>query len=419
MIEKMLRDKIGLSYDSVGRKNIEGAICTHMRKLGIDKIEDYVKAISGSEERFEELTQALVVPETWFFRYGESFAFLTGHAGKAIAEHGRLRVLSIPCSSGEEPYSIAISLLSSGIRPELIHIDAVDISKPLLEKARHGVYGPNSLRSGIPETVKHFFIAKDKSLEVVKSVKDLVNFHNFSIFDMSLIVGREPYDMIFCRNLLIYFSDEMQEEAIKILSGLLVDSGILFLGHSEFSVAKRMEFESVNFPSSFAFRKRGSVRDRKKGGQAGKPAPELKSINSPVAKINPPESRLKKLPPEEGHYEVKPASDISAMLEKAAVFADLGKLHEAEMLCLQYLEHDKLNPSAYYILGVARLSLNRMEEAAKAFSRALYLNPDYYDALVQLALLKEREGEHLEAYRMKQRAGKLIAAEVAPNGKEF
>ncbi|MCX6984916.1 MAG: chemotaxis protein CheR, partial [Lentisphaerae bacterium] len=173
MIENMLRDKIGLSYDSVGRKNIEDAICVHMRKLGIDKIEDYLKSISGSEERFEELTQALIVPETWFFRYGESFTFLSEHAGKAIAEHGRLRILSIPCSSGEEPYSIAISLLSSGIRSELIHIDAVDVSKPLLEKARRGVYGPNSLRSGIPEAVKHFFVAKDKSLEVVKSVKDL------------------------------------------------------------------------------------------------------------------------------------------------------------------------------------------------------------------------------------------------------
>ena len=417
MIENMLRDKIGLSYDSVGRKNIEDAICVHMRKLGIDKIEDYLKSISGSEERFEELTQALIVPETWFFRYGESFTFLSEHAGKAIAEHGRLRILSIPCSSGEEPYSITISLLSSGIRPELIHIDAVDVSKPLLEKARRGVYGPNSLRSGIPEAVKHFFVAKDKSLEVVKSVKDLVDFHKFSIFDRNLIVGREPYDMIFCRNLLIYFSEDMQEKAIETLSGLLIDSGILFLGHSEFGIAKRMEFESVNFPSSFAFRKRVSTRDRKKVGQSGKPAPELKSVNSPAAKTKPPESRLKKSPPEQGHYEVKPVADIGAMLEKAAIFADLGKLHEAETLCLQYLDRDKLNPYAYYILGVARLSLSRMKEAAKAFSRALYLNPDYYDALIQLALLKEREGEHLEAYRMKQRAGKLITAEVARNEK--
>ena len=417
MIENMLRDKIGLSYDSVGRKNIEDAICVHMRKLGIDKIEDYLKSISGSEERFEELTQALIVPETWFFRYGESFTFLSEHAGKAIAEHGRLRILSIPCSSGEEPYSITISLLSSGIRPELIHIDAVDVSKPLLEKARRGVYGPNSLRSGIPEAVKHFFVAKDKSLEVVKSVKDLVDFHKFSIFDRNLIVGREPYDMIFCRNLLIYFSEDMQEKAIETLSGLLIDSGILFLGHSEFGIAKRMEFESVNFPSSFAFRKRVSTRDRKKVGQSGKPAPELKSVNSPAAKTKPPESRLKKSPPEQGHYEVKPVADIGAMLEKAAIFADLGKLHEAETLCLQYLDRDKLNPYAYYILGVARLSLSRIKEAGKAFSRALYLNPDYYDALIQLALLKEREGEHLEAHRMKQRAGKLITAEVARNEK--
>ena len=96
-----------------------------------------------------------------------------------------------------------------------------------------------------------------------------------------------------------------------------------------------------------------------------------------------------------------------ALLEKAAFLADRGKLHEAEAICMQYLDSNKLNPYAYYILGVVNLSLERMKEAAKAFSRALYLNPDYYDALIQFALIKEREGEHLEAYRMKQRAEKL------------
>jgi chemotaxis protein methyltransferase WspC len=410
MIEKMLSDKIGLSYDTVGRKSIEDAICRHMRKLGIDKMENYLESIASSEERFAELTQTLIVPETWFFRYGESFAFLSGNAGKFIEKHGRLRILSIPCSSGEEPYSIAISLLASGISPKLIHIDAVDVSKPLLEKARHGVYGQNSFRGGIPEGMKHFFIAKDKFSEVVKSVKDLVNFHNFSIFDKKLLVGREPYDMIFCRNLLIYFSEETQGKAIKILSGLLTDSGILFLGHSEFSIAKRLKFESVNVPCSFAFRKQAAANGGNRAGQSEKTVIEYKSVQHSAAKAKAPERQVRKIPVERGHDVIKKKPGMGAMLEKAAIFADGGKLQEAEDLCLKYIDCDKLNPFAYYILGVVNLSLERMKEAAKAFSRALYLNPDYYDALIQLALIKEREGEHLEASRMKQRAGKLTPA---------
>ncbi len=406
MIEKLIRDKIGLSYETIGRKSIEEAISRHMRKLGIDKIEDYLKSMTISEERFDELTQDLIVPETWFFRYGESFAFLARHAVKSIEEHGRLRILSIPCSSGEEPYSIAISLLAAGISSKSIHIDAVDVSKPLLEKARHGVYGPNSTRGGIPESMKHFFIAKDKGLEVVKSVKELVSFHNFSMFDKNLLAGQEPYDMIFCRNLLIYFSEEMQEKAIRTLSGLLVDSGILFLGHSEFSVAKRLEFESVNFPSSFAFRKKAAAHVDNRAGQLGKPLTNLKRNYPPVAKT--PEIRQKKSPGQGGHVATnKTMGGTGGLLEKAAFLADRGKLHEAEAICMQYLDSDKLNPYAYYILGVVNLSLERMKEAANAFSRALYLKPDYYDALIQLALIKEREGEHLEAYRMKQRAEKL------------
>jgi chemotaxis protein methyltransferase WspC len=408
MIENLIRDKIGLSYDTIGRKNIEEAISRHMRKLGIDKLEDYLKSMTRSKEHFEELTQELIVPETWFFRYGESFAFLSRCAVKSIEEHGRLRILSIPCSSGEEPYSIAISLLASGISPKAIHIDAVDVSKPLLEKAGRGVYGPNSLRSGIPESMKHYFVAKDKGLEVVKSVKDLVSFHNFSIFDKNLLAGQEPYDMIFCRNLLIYFSEEMQEKAIKTLAGLLVDSGILFLGHSEFGVAKRLEFESVNFPSSFAFRKKAATPVDNRAGQSRKPLTDLKRNYSPATKTKTPEIRLKKPAVQEGHVVInKTMGANGTLLEKAAFLADRGKLHEAEMICMQYLDSNKLNPYAYYILGVVNLSLERMKEAAKAFSRALYLNPDYYDALIQLALIKERDGEHLEAYRMKQRAEKL------------
>ncbi|HCE44681.1 MAG TPA: hypothetical protein DET40_14155 [Lentisphaeria bacterium] len=406
MIEKMLRDKIGLSYDAIGRKNAEDSICRHMRKLGAGSLEEYHRAISSSKELLAELIHSLVVPETWFFRYGESFVFVADQAAKIISGKGLVRILSIPCSTGEEPYSIAVSLLASGIGPERIRIDAADVSMPLIEKARRGVYGQNCFRSGIPEPAKRFFTEKDKVFEVDRKAKDLVTFHNFSIFDNELLSGGVQYDIIFCRNLLIYFSAEEQEKAIRILSGILSESGILLLGHSEYGIAKRLNFEPVNFPHSFAFRKQAAVRSHNTVAKTGLPAVEIKGSHTPRL----PESRLNKTADQQRNDKNEKAPSMQEMIEKAAVLADRGKLHEAEALCLQFLESDKLSPSAYYLLGVVNLSLRRTKEAAKAFSRTLYLNPDHYEALIQLALIKERSGEHEEASRMKQRAGKLTSA---------
>jgi len=162
MIEKMLKEKIGLNYDSIGRKNVESAVSMHMKKHGMTNEKDYLELLSASDKHFEELTQSLLVPETWFFRYSESFAFLTHYAEKYLAGHHHpLHILCIPCSSGEEPYSIAMTLLNSGVPASLIHIDAADVSGPVLEKARHAVYGSNSFRGGIPENVHHYFLSKD------------------------------------------------------------------------------------------------------------------------------------------------------------------------------------------------------------------------------------------------------------------
>ena len=98
------------------------------------------------------------------------------------------------------------------------------------------------------------------------------------------------------------------------------------------------------------------------------------------------------------------------MLERAAAFADNGRLQEAEALCIECISSDKLNPSAYYILGVVCLSQGRMQEAEKALTKAVYLNPHYYDALIQLALLKERTGKNEEASRIRLRAEKITDA---------
>ena len=400
MIEKMLKEKIGLNYDSIGRKNVESAVSMHMKKHGMTSEKDYLELLSASDKHFEELTQSLLVPETWFFRYSESFAFLTHYAEKYLAGHHHpLHILSIPCSSGEEPYSIAMTLLNSGVPASLIHIDAADVSGPVLEKARHAVYGSNSFRGGTPENMQHYFLIKDGKYEVIQQVKDLVKFQRSSIFDHAFSTGRPHYNLIFCRNLLIYFSSEEQAKAIAILSGMLTADGILFLGHVESGMVSRHDFESVKYPSCFAFRKK-AIHTITLVKPPQKPA--VQPLCSTPAKALHKTHRFNIEP-----AAVKVSKDIDTILQKAAALADSGNLKEAETLCLQYLDRNKMNPLAYYTLGVVSLSSDRLPEAEKAFSKAVYLNPGYYEALVHLALLKERQGETSEALKIRKRAEKL------------
>lgn len=407
MIEKLLKEKIGLNYDSIGRKSIETAISTHMKRHGIDNEKDYLKLISESDRHFEELAQTVLIPETWFFRYSESFAFLAQYAGKYLNGPRRpLNILSIPCSSGEEPYSIAITLLDSGVPRNLIHIDAADVSGPVLEKAKLAVYGANSFRSPVPEPMRRFFLIKDGKQEVVQQVKDLVKFQKNSIFDHNFTDGRPRYNLIFCRNLLIYFSAEEQAKAIAILAGMLDDDGILFLGHVESGMVSRRDFESVKYPSCFAFRKKNSRKTppaelRRESVSPRKPITTTKQLRANAGKAL--------------HNNIEPAAvktnqDSDAVLKQASALADSGKLQEAETLCIQYLGRNKLNPFAYYIMGVVNLSSDRLPEAEKAFNKAVYLDPGYYAALVHLALLKERQGESAEALRIRKRAEKLNPA---------
>lgn len=402
MIEKILKAKIGLSYDSIGRKNVETAISRHMKKHGVNCEKDYLELIAESDNHFEELIQSVLVPETWFFRYSESFVFLAQYAQKYLAgRHHQLHILSIPCSSGEEPYSIAITLLDSGVPATLIHIDAVDVSSHVLKKAEQAVYCPNSFRSGIPENLNRYFLVKNEMREVTQPVKDLINFQKISIFDQNFLTGRPQYDLIFCRNMLIYFSPEEQAKTIAILSGMLKENGTIFLGHSESGIINRRDFESVNFPSSFAFRKKVANN-----------VPPTEITKSAIPKPLP---AIPKILHKTRHIGVTPAtpdtpheSKDDDMLKKAAALADRGILQEAEILCRQYLEHNKLNPAAYYTLGVVYLSSNRLTEAELAFNRAVYLNPGHYEALVHLALLKERRGEPQEALKIRKRAEKSV-----------
>ena len=258
-IEALLRQKIGLDALTVGSNTITRAVNRRMTDCGLTDANVYFAKLQTSATELEELIETVVIPETWFFRDREPFVFLSGYAvSEWLPKNpGRtLRVLSLPCSTGEEPYSIAIALLEAGLNPRNFSIDAADISKVALKKADRAVYGKNSFRDKNLDFRDRYFTGLGGDIYQLNDlVRGKVNFIQGNILDSYFLVNQIPYDVIFCRNVLIYFDEAGRIQTVQLLNRLLKKTGILFLGHSESGQKLPNQFVSVRHSLAFAYRK--------------------------------------------------------------------------------------------------------------------------------------------------------------------
>jgi chemotaxis protein methyltransferase WspC len=202
-----------------------------------------------------------VVPETWFFRNQEAFDTLARLAAdkRGVGCPGNaLRALSIPCCTGEEPYSIVMALTDAGFRPEEFLVDAVDISERAIARARLAVYGNNSFRGHNLSFRERYFRPVSEGYAQRDSVSARVNFRRGNLLSADPSLERGPYDFIFCRNVLIYFDRPTQSQVIGKLGQLLTPAGYLFVGPAEAFLAASSGFTPANEAMSFAFRKAGA-----------------------------------------------------------------------------------------------------------------------------------------------------------------
>src|ERR1700722_3528138 len=177
--ENLLRQKMGLTAASIGSPAVERAVKSRMADLGYAQAADYGCYLSASAEELQELIEAVVVPETWFFRDPQAYVALA----RLVTEELRsaLRVLSIPCSTGEEPYSLVMSLLDAGFLPQQLRVDAVDISARALAVAKRGVYGSNSFRGADLTFRDKYFQPTAKGYAMTEPVRTHVMFHQRNI----------------------------------------------------------------------------------------------------------------------------------------------------------------------------------------------------------------------------------------------
>jgi chemotaxis protein methyltransferase WspC len=398
--EALLKHSMGLDSFSIGSATVERAVRERMSHAGSGDIEDYWQRLSHSSEELQHLIESVVVPETWFFRDREAFsALVTFVVEEWWPSHSRdvLRLLSIPCSTGEEPYSMLMALLSGGVPLHQLHLDAVDISTQALDRAQRGVYGANSFRGedlrfrdlNFEETVGSFVLAG--------RLREHVHFRRANLLAEDFTPQGPPYDVIFCRNLLIYFDRSAQERAMRTLGSWLKDSGLLFVGPAEAFLASCNGFTSFNRAMSFAFRKtRKKLFVPVSAPSSGTAKPLRRCSRQRTAPVG--GTARPKIPP--------PAAQVpvSADLETARRLADSGSMEQAAQVCEQYLELRGPSAEAYYLLGLIRDSLRDRPAAANFYRKAVYLEPGHAEALIHLALFSESEGDPAAAQRLRERA---------------
>jgi chemotaxis protein methyltransferase WspC len=361
--------------------------------------------VGADEAELQELVEAVVVPETWFFRDVEALRAMTRAVCEAwLPSHpaGALRVLSMPCSTGEEPYSLAMALLDAGIAEQRFGIDALDISERALARARTGVYRSNSFRGAeLSYRDRHFQRVGDGYL-LSRRVRDRVHFQKGNLLGENLLASAAVYDIVFCRNVLIYFEPEAQQHVLRRLTRLLAPQGLLFVGPSETRLFLSGPFVSAGVPFAFAFRKAASdVQKRREdivstraSGNARLDLPPWPAAAANV--VSPPAQELRACAP--------------ASLEQALQYANQGKLREAENMCRAHLRAHGPSAQGFHLLGLLSEAAGKAEAAIEHHRKALYLEPDHEETLLHLALLLQTRGELAAAEHLRKRASRIVRA---------
>jgi chemotaxis protein methyltransferase WspC len=409
--EKLLKQTMGLDAASIGTSAVECAVRARQAACKLDDIQAYWQRVSSSKAELQELIETVVVGETWFLRDREAFAALARFASAQSSQAGApraLRLLSVPCSTGEEPYSMAMTLLDAGLPAAGFRIDAVDVSGRALANAERGVYAKNSFRgTELGFRDRHFDTG---GCRIADAVRAPVRFQWGNLLAEGFLRDEAPYDFIFCRNVLIYFDRPTQDRAIAVLARLLSAKGALFVGPAETALALSHDFVSLRVPLAFAFKK-PDVAPRLRKSAAPRAAATA-APRKPAAANRPALQAAKRAPrsrPPAAALASPPIEQGKRGLDDARRFANQGHLAEAAKSCEKHLRDHGPSADAFYLFGVIRDASGRRQEATDFYRKALYLDPNHHEALVHLALALENAGDVAAAKVMHQRARRLEA----------
>lgn len=345
-LAKLLRRTMGLNPQSVSPASLDEAVSARMSEHGIRSRAKYLAILRCSRQERQSLVEGVRLPSGDFFAQIEPLRALqrwvTNH-WLARPSKKPLRVLSVPCATGEEPYSLAISLLESGLQPSQFHIDAVDINDRALRHAAAAIYPDGALRN-TPELIRdRYFQRESAGRRMCSAVRSQVTFLKGDLLG-TLRLG-DSYDIIFGRSLMMYFVPLAQQRILKRLERLLRPGGLLIVGPTQTRNGKKSDSPTWA----------GSV-----SGVSGGHGP-----------LSPPGIQLSA---------VSLSDEGRARLREAATLVDAHRCNEAAELCIRVLHEHRAVAQAVYLLGRIAQVEGRHFEAREFFRRALYLQPRHRQA---------------------------------------
>ena len=242
--------------------NFEMKLARRLRETGLG-LPAYQEYISRCDPEWEKLIELVTINETYFFReFSQLMAFQ-----QLLKQNpaDMIRVWCVPCSTGEEAYSLAI--MAKEIEPSShsrIKIHACDLNKNVLEQAKRGIYTSGSLSfRRMPQDrdyISRYFIQTPEGYEVRSDIKEMVTFETFNLTDYHSYAKYAPMDIIFCRNVLFYFNDEINQRIIHSFYEALKEGGHLFLGHAESISSMSSPFIPVRANETFYYQKQGNLQ---------------------------------------------------------------------------------------------------------------------------------------------------------------
>jgi chemotaxis protein methyltransferase WspC len=387
-LRSVIEDATGLALSAA---TVERAVRERLPRAAPGDCASYAPRPGSGE--FDALLDLLVVPESWLFRDPAVFEEALGFVQRRLAARSAaVRILSVPCAGGEEPYSMAMALMDAGIPPARCRIDAFDLSHAAIARAHAGRYGRNAFRAAdLAFRARHFTQSGDDWV-IGAGPRAYVSFAQANLFalDGAALAGR--YDLVFCRNLLIYFDAAARERAARALHGMLADDGLLLSGYAEAPAFCRHGFAPDLPRSLFALRKQDVP---------GAPASLVRDTPTPEPV------------PEPARTPRRAATRIAATprdrIAQARRLADGGRLAEAGDICRALLARLPDLADAWFLLGLIDEACGRPQAAERCWRRCVYLDPEHYDALCSLALLHEQLGDGVRGASFRQRAARIFA----------
>ncbi|HXG57445.1 MAG TPA: CheR family methyltransferase [Thermoanaerobaculia bacterium] len=409
-LRQFVAASLGLSFPEERSRDLERGVRGAASELGFRDPASFAQWLLANEperRHLETLASHLTIGETYFFRESASLdcfqrRIIPDLLASREAGERHLRIWTAGCCTGEEPYTIAMILDRLVPADEwTVTLLATDINPRFLRKAAGGIYGEWSFRATPPPLRDRYFRRRsDGRYELDPRIRGMVTFSYLNLAEdvfPSLMNNTNAMDVIFCRNVLMYFTPERAREVARKFHASLVEGGWLIVSPVETSSDLFSAYSVVHAEGAVVYRKE---RTSLSAGEA--PAPPQAEIERPRFRASAPSKRpspRRPEPPAVREESPAPMSGGHAFAAESRRCANEGKLAEAAGWCEKAIAADKMNPLFHYLLSAIRLEQGEIEAATRSLTRSLYLDPDFVLAHFGLANIELGHGSRAGAER--------------------